>query len=249
MSEQVVSRDYDRWLSSHSPSSVGYAFLASVPGAVLANTPLFQLVQNLGLKPEQRLLDIGCGRGSLLQILSSRVAFEKPAVGIDLSSQMLRQAIEDKRHAGGAYELSQGSALSLPFADESFDLVTCAYVVKHLDDPGLGALLVEVRRVLKFGGICLLWEFAPTRSQRLNQLNRHVLTRGPQDCNLRGYAELWQHADAAGFEWVRNAGLRPFLFPPIPRISIIAGKAPSQWVSSREELAAAAGLGATEDTI
>ena len=44
--------------------------MSSLPGTVLINTPAFRLHTELQIKPDQRLLDVGCGRGSLLQTLA-----------------------------------------------------------------------------------------------------------------------------------------------------------------------------------
>ena len=225
MSEAAVGHDYDRWLTGRSLSAKGYSFLASVPGAILINTAVFNLHRVLQLKPEQRLLDIGCGRGSLLQLLGSRVRFEHRPVGVDLSRSMLDGAPRGGRSAA----FMQASATNLPFADDSFEVATSAYVLKHLDDDSLLAFFRELRRVLSYGGIGVLWEFAPTASQRLDAWHHWVLTRGVAACNLRDYTRLSAFALGAGFEWVGNAALRPFLFPPIPRVSMIVGKAPRDW--------------------
>lgn len=230
MSESETGRQYDRWAGGRSISGRGYALLATVPGAMLINTPVFRLERNLILKPEQRLLDIGCGQGSLLQVIASRVPFERPPVGIDLSREMLargHKASEDGSR--GAIELARASANQIPFAEGSFDIVTCSYVLKHFDDGGLVALMSEALRVLKPGGFAVMWEFSPTRSRRLNTWHHWLLTRGVSTCNLRGFAQLAAAATAAGFEWVENAHLRPFLFPPIPRVSLVLGKAPEEW--------------------
>ena len=48
---------------------------------------------------------------------------------------------------------------------------------------------------------------------------------------LRGYRELRRMAYDAGFDWVQSANLRPFLLPPISRVSLIMGKAPDGWRS------------------
>jgi hypothetical protein len=84
-------------------------------------------------------------------------------------------------------------------------------------------------RVLKPGGFAVLWEFAPTGSDLLNAWHRKLLTPGIGTCNLRGFTKLASTATGAGFDWVDNAHLRPFLFPPIPRVSLILGKAPEAW--------------------
>src|SRR5207248_679579 len=102
----------------------------------------------------------------------------------------------------------------------AFDIVTCGYVVKHLDDQSLGSFLADLLRVLKPGGFAVVWEFAPTRSASLNGLNHWVVTRGVKAATFRPYTVLAAAATRAGFDWVDNAHLRPFLFPPIPRVSL-----------------------------
>src|SRR5438105_3864073 len=223
--EAAAGRQYDRWLRSGSVSSRGYAFLASVPGMLAINTPAYRLDKNLGINPGQRVLDVGCGRGSLLQLLAARVAFERPPVGIDLSLEMLRRV----GNAENPLDLLRGGATNLPFSDNSFDLAFSAYLVKHLDDLGLEFFFSELRRVLTPGGLALVWEFAPTRSRGLDMLNKWVVTRGVTACQFRSYTVLARAAMEAGFDWVENARLRPFLFPPIPRVSILLGKAPEGW--------------------
>lgn len=230
MTEAKVARDFDRWLNGRSLSGRGYSLLASVPGMMLINTPVFRLDRELVLKPEQRLLDVGCGRGSLLQVLASRVPFQTPPLGLDIVASLLRRArVDARRGSSPPIELAQGSATRLPIAGDSVDIVTCAYLVKHLDDAGLTRFLQELLRVLRPGAFAVLWEFAATASARLDAWHRWVLTRGVESCNLRGYAALAAAATAAGFDWVDNAHLRPFIFPPIPRVSVILGKAPESW--------------------
>lgn len=198
------------------------AWLGSVPGSMLYNTPAFKLHEELQLNPDNRVLDIGCGRGSLIQLMASRVAFRRPPVGVDVSSALLRLGQDDSSRL-------QASGTSLPLADSTFDVVTCGYVSQHLDNDGLLALLREVRRVLTPGGIALMWDFAPTRSGALNAFHDRVLSAGNIQARTRNYTTLSAYALEAGFEWVSNAHLRPFLFPPIPRVSIIIGKAPIGW--------------------
>jgi SAM-dependent methyltransferase len=88
-------------------------------------------------KPRPRILDVGCGTGANLQMLSQFGAAE----GVDVSTDAL-----DFCRARGLAEVKQGAAESLPFADASFDLVTGLDVVEHLDDDIAG--LSEMRRVL-----------------------------------------------------------------------------------------------------
>jgi SAM-dependent methyltransferase len=234
VSEARVARDYDGWLTGGSISGRLFGAISSLPGTVLVNTPAFRLHTELQIRPDQRVLDVGCGRGSLLQTLSARVPFTKTPVGIDVSRAMLRLGVEDAQRAPHDVALLRASGTALPFADEAFDVVICGHVVKHLQHDALLTMLGEIRRVLTPGGMALLWEFAPTTSQRLNALNRAVLTPGVGAFELRDYATLSAFALEAGYEWVGNARLRPFLFPPIPRVSLLLGKAPPGWINEGE---------------
>ena len=213
---------YERWLT-RAPLGRLQAWLESVPGAMLYNTPAFKLHEELQLHPENRVLDIGCGRGALLQVLASRVAFQKAPVGIEASRAMLAMGERN------GTEALQASPLSLPFGEGSFEVVTCGYVTQGLTENEMLALFREVRRVLSPGGIALVWDFAPTRSGTLNAFHDRVLAIGRGEVTTRNYTTLSAYALEAEFEWVSNAHLRPFLFPPIPRVSIIVGKAPIGW--------------------
>jgi ubiquinone/menaquinone biosynthesis C-methylase UbiE len=193
------------------------------------NTPLMRLSDELRLRPEQRWLDVGCGRAALLRFIDSRVRFEHPPVGVDFSAEALRIARRDAEASTRPLLLAQGSATALPFADESFDVVTCGYMLKHLTDDELPLFLSEVRRILGGGGVALLWDYAPSGSAALDRWNTSLLGAAVREPRLRSTGTLMRAARAAGYDLVRNARLRPFLFPPMPRASVFIGKAPEGW--------------------
>ena len=93
-----------------------------------------------------RILDVGCGTGANLEMLGK---FGE-AYGVDVSAD----ALEFCRKRGLS-QVEQGLAEDLPFAEESFDLVTALDVVEHLDDDVAG--LKEMRRVLRKGGRALFF--------------------------------------------------------------------------------------------
>jgi SAM-dependent methyltransferase len=97
-------------------------------------------------EPRPRILDVGCGTGANLQMLSQFGAAE----GVDVSAEALEFC-----RARGLAEVKLGTAEHLPFADESFDLVTGLDVVEHLDDD-IGGLR-EMRRVLCSDGRVVLF--------------------------------------------------------------------------------------------
>jgi len=97
-------------------------------------------------KRKPRILDVGCGTGANIQMLSNFGVTE----GVDVSAEAL-----DFCRARGLSKVKQGAAEALPYEDASFDLVTGLDVVEHLDDDVAG--LKEMRRVLRPGGRALLF--------------------------------------------------------------------------------------------
>ena len=95
---------------------------------------------------DPRILDVGCGTGANLEMLSHFGAAE----GVDVSPEALAFCRER-----GLQNVRQGEAEHLPYDDCSFDLVTGLDVVEHLDDDLAG--LREMRRVLRPGGYVLLF--------------------------------------------------------------------------------------------
>src|ERR1044072_4730710 len=93
-----------------------------------------------------RILDVGCGTGANLELLGEFGEAE----GVDVSVDALAFC-----RARGLQNVRQGAAEKLPYEDGAFDLVTALDVVEHLDDDG--AVLSEMRRVLRVGGRALLF--------------------------------------------------------------------------------------------
>lgn len=101
--------------------------------------------------PQARILDCGVGNGSLSIALDSILTGPVEYHGIDTSAEMLVQASSTMQHAGLRAHLKQADILSLPYDDQSFDVVMAAHVLEHLPDPQRA--LKEMIRVLKPGGM------------------------------------------------------------------------------------------------
>ena len=102
------------------------------------------------LRPGMRLLDVGCGPGSITRGLAERLA-PGQVVGLDLSKDALDGARRDAAKRGLTnlvYE--EGSVYQLRFADASFDVVYAHQVLQHLRERG--SALREMLRVTRPGG-------------------------------------------------------------------------------------------------
>jgi len=99
------------------------------------------------LRPDDLLLDVGCGPGSITVDLASRVG---RVVGVDLSEEVLEEA---RARAEGVSNVSFAAAdvYDLPFEDGTFDVVHAHQTLQHVADPVRA--LKEMRRVCRPGGI------------------------------------------------------------------------------------------------
>jgi ubiquinone/menaquinone biosynthesis C-methylase UbiE len=108
------------------------------------------LLDRRGGARSARLLDIACGTGVFLAEVKRN--YPRLAVaGIDLSAPYLSVA-ERRLRAWSRVTLAEANAEALPFADASFDIVTCVYLFHELPHGARCAVAVEIARVLKPGG-------------------------------------------------------------------------------------------------
>jgi SAM-dependent methyltransferase len=97
-----------------------------------------------------RWLDVGCGNGAFTQLLIERCAV-KEVQGIDPSEGQLAFARTRLAHAPAKFR--QGSAMALPYADDSFDAAVMALVIFFVPEPAKG--IAEMVRVIRpGGGVC-----------------------------------------------------------------------------------------------
>jgi SAM-dependent methyltransferase len=107
---------------------------------------LRQIIQNPKAKIQNaKILDVGCGTGANLEMLSQFGQAE----GVDVSDD----ALEFCRQKG--LKVQKGLAETMPYADDTFDVTTALDVIEHLDDDVAG--LKEMHRVTKPGGYSLIF--------------------------------------------------------------------------------------------
>jgi ubiquinone/menaquinone biosynthesis C-methylase UbiE len=130
-------------------------------------SPWFQYTQRLAietldLRPDSRVLDVGCGSGFAVRTLASRLP-EGKACGIDISPGMVDQArgrippeLRDR------IEIKEASSANIPYPDRFFTHLICTNSFHHYPDPV--GVLHEMQRVLEPGGQIVIFENAPDLS-------------------------------------------------------------------------------------
>ena len=110
-------------------------------------------IDRLNINPmDKKVLDVGCGPGNMLAALSSYNP--KLLIGVDTDQIFLLYAREKTENILKPTAIHpsflQGTLPTLPFQDETFDLVTCFLVMPHVPDDEIA--ITELTRVLKSGG-------------------------------------------------------------------------------------------------
>ncbi|HET9532222.1 MAG TPA: class I SAM-dependent methyltransferase, partial [Blastocatellia bacterium] len=117
------------------------------------------LLEQAVIRPGHRVLDIGCGTGTLVTLIK-RLHPEVEVVGLDPDPKALARARLKSERTGASVQFDQGYADELPYADASFDRVLSSFMFHHLQRDVKEGTLREVRRVLKPGGSLHLLDFA-----------------------------------------------------------------------------------------
>lgn len=138
-----------------------------------------ELFRQLNLRGDERILDLGCGRGAVLLLAAQQLTTGR-AVGVDLwrkgdQSGNAAEATRGNAIAEGVadrVEIHSADMTALPFANDSFDFVVSNVAVHNVkSQPGRAKVIQEAVRVLRPGGRVLIADILGT-GQYLNSLTR-----------------------------------------------------------------------------
>lgn len=122
-----------------------------------------RLVDLAQLQPGQRILDVGCGTGTLAMLIQERHP-DIEVHGVDGDSKVLEIARSKATQAGANVAFARAMAWELPYPDGTFDRVVSSLFFHHLVTNDKRRAACEILRVLRPGGTLLLADFGPPRS-------------------------------------------------------------------------------------
>jgi ubiquinone/menaquinone biosynthesis C-methylase UbiE len=110
-----------------------------------------QLVVQAAIQSHHRILDVGCGTGTLTLLVKEKYP-SATVIGVDGDEGVFNIARTKANRSGVAIWLDQGLATSLPYADNSFDRVLSSLLFHHLTLADKQLAFAEIFRILSPGG-------------------------------------------------------------------------------------------------
>jgi ubiquinone/menaquinone biosynthesis C-methylase UbiE len=112
------------------------------------------LIRHAVLQSRERVLDVACGTGIVARQVAPLVGVDGQVVALDLNPAMLATARALPTPTGATIIWREGNAMSLPFADGTFNVVLCQHGLQFV--PDRAGAVQEMRRVLAPGGRALV---------------------------------------------------------------------------------------------
>jgi len=193
-----------------------YDLMTKLMGADQARRGLLDQAQ---IRPGHRILDIGCGTGSL-SIQVKRLHSGTDVVGLDPDPKALARASRKAARATVSIQFDQGFGDELPYPDGSFDRVLSSLMFHHVRTDEKVKTLRAVRRVLKPGGEFHMLDFEGPENGAHGILSR--LLHSNQRLKDNSESRVLQFMTEAGFAKPKKVGHREMFFGHIAYYRAIA---------------------------
>ncbi len=160
---------------------------------------LEQVQKMVNPQPEDRIIDLGCGMGTISHFCAT---FNAEVVGIDLSAKAIETA--QRLFSNPLITFYQRDAANLiGLADASFDKAVSADLVEHIPQLIYSRMTQETWRVLKPGGTFFIYTPNPTHIIERLKAHNFILKQNPTHIDLKPKARLIATLETAGFDIVK----------------------------------------------
>jgi ubiquinone/menaquinone biosynthesis C-methylase UbiE len=156
------------------------------------------VVELAKVKPGDRVLDVGCGTGSLTLTAQSYAGPSGKVYGIDASPEMIEAAKEKARRAGSGVVFEVGLIEELAFPEASFEVVISRLAIHHLPADLKQRGFSEILRVLKPGGQLLIADFKPPDNPLLSHLTSALVGQHMMQTDVWSLPRMLKRAGFVG---------------------------------------------------
>ena len=165
------------------------------------------------IQPGDKVLDVGCGTGTLALEVARRAGRAGRVTGIDQSSEQIARARSKAARHNLPIDFQIGVIEHLAFPDQTFDVVLSTLMMHHLPASLKRQGLAEIARVLKPGGRLIIADFKPKKERKTQAARFHAGGSSMQD--------LAAMILDAGFEQLEMEEMLPLRFTAFPGAGFI----------------------------
>lgn len=177
------------------------------------------VIELANVKPGDRVLDVGCGTGSLTLTAQSYAGPNGKAFGIDAAPEMIEVAKKKASRSRPEVVFDLGLIEELDFPDESFDIVISRLAIHHLPDDLKRKGFAEILRVLKPGGRLFIADFNPPTNPVLNHITSALVGSHMMQTHIWNLPPM---LESAGFEEIASGPTRSAF------LAFVSGKKPGK---------------------